>query len=60
MAGEMRNKMQNCCAIRHSRGKNGRGVSNTRVGDYRIIYQMDRLAEKLVILKIGHRREVYG
>jgi len=30
-----------------------------RVGDYRVIYQLDRRRRTLTVLKIGHRREVY-
>ncbi len=36
------------------------GCFKYRIGDYRIIYQIDWPAERLVILKVGHRREVYG
>ncbi len=53
---------QNAELLRHRalQGKEWEGCFKYRVGDYRIIYQMDWLTEKLVILKIGHRREVYG
>ncbi|AFY60372.1 type II toxin-antitoxin system RelE/ParE family toxin [Synechococcus sp. PCC 6312] len=39
--------------------KNGNGLLRIRVGDYRIIYRVE--AEKLIILviKIGHRRDIY-
>ena len=52
---------QNAELLRHQalQGKEWTGCFRYRVGDYRIIYQMDRRAEKLVILKVGHRREVY-
>lgn len=40
-------------------GKEWEGCYKYRVGDYRIIYQVDLNKQKLVILKIGHRREVY-
>jgi mRNA interferase RelE/StbE len=30
-----------------------------RVGDWRILYEVDRASEKLVIHKIGHRRDIY-
>jgi mRNA interferase RelE/StbE len=30
-----------------------------RVGDYRIIYQIEWASQKLIVLKVGHRREVY-
>lgn len=31
-----------------------------RQGDYRIIYEIDDATAQIAILKIGHRREVYG
>lgn len=31
-----------------------------RVGDYRVIYSIDRQIEVLWIEKIGHRREIYN
>ncbi len=30
-----------------------------RIGDYRAIYEIDRANERIVVLFIGHRREVY-
>ncbi len=30
-----------------------------RVGDYRVIYEIDRAAERVVILFVGHRSNVY-
>jgi mRNA interferase RelE/StbE len=30
-----------------------------RVGDYRILYEVDDSAKKLTVAKIGHRREIY-
>ena len=30
-----------------------------RVGDYRVIYRLDRRRVVIVIVRIGHRREVY-
>ena len=30
-----------------------------RVGDYRILYQVDDEAKLVTIFKVGHRREVY-
>jgi mRNA interferase RelE/StbE len=35
-----------------------RGYRKLRVGDYRVIYKVDK--ENIVILKIGHRKEVYS
>ncbi len=53
---------QNAELLRHQalRGKEWGGCFKYRVGDCRIIYRIDRSAEKLFILKVGHRREVYG
>ncbi|MFQ5595580.1 MAG: type II toxin-antitoxin system RelE/ParE family toxin [Anaerolineae bacterium] len=53
---------QNAELLRHRalRGEEWSGCFKYRVGDYRIIYQIDWPAEKLVVLKVGHRREVYG
>ncbi len=33
------------------------GHRKLRVGDYRVIYRID--GEKIIVLKIGHRRDVY-
>ncbi|KYK32699.1 MAG: hypothetical protein AYK18_15635 [Theionarchaea archaeon DG-70] len=30
-----------------------------RVGDYRIIYEIDKKEQKVIILFIGHRKDVY-
>ena len=30
-----------------------------RVGDYRVVYDFDRLKGVLYLLAVGHRREVY-
>lgn len=31
-----------------------------RVGDYRVIYDVDDVEEVIVILQIGHRQGIYG
>lgn len=31
-----------------------------RIGDYRAIYEIDRDGEKVVVLFLGHRKNVYG
>ena len=48
--------------LRHQalQGDEWRGSFKYRVSDYRIIYQLDSGAEKMITLKVGHRREVYG
>lgn len=30
-----------------------------RQGDYRVVYEIDDSASQVVIIKVGHRREVY-
>lgn len=30
-----------------------------RIGDYRILYDVDESAKAVVILRVGHRREIY-
>lgn len=30
-----------------------------QVGDYRVVYEIDDKAKKVVILHVGHRRDVY-
>ncbi len=37
--------------------KSLQGYRKLRVGDYRVIYRID--GERLIILKIGHRKDVY-
>ena len=37
----------------------GREGWRIRVGDYRVIYEIDDPQQKLTILHIGHRRDVY-
>lgn len=36
-----------------------KGLRRLRVEDYRIIYQIDRDSKTVLIVKIGHRKEVY-
>jgi mRNA interferase RelE/StbE len=36
------------------------GAYKLRVGNYRIIYEFSEADETIVILKIGHRSEIYG
>lgn len=35
------------------------GLLRLRVGDYRIVYQVEGHTLTVLILKVGHRREVY-
>ena len=35
------------------------GISSYRTGDYRILYRIDRPRQALIVLTIGHRKDVY-
>jgi mRNA interferase RelE/StbE len=37
----------------------GGGALRLRVGDYRIIYELDDKARKVLIVKVAHRSDVY-
>ena len=52
---------ENAELIQHQalQGDEWKGCYKYRVGDYRIVYKLDHPTQKLIILKIGHRREVY-
>lgn len=36
-----------------------RGAWRLRVGDYRILYDIDDKSKKVILLEIAHRREIY-
>ncbi len=40
--------------------KNGEGRLRIRVGDYRIIYRVENDHLVILVIKIGHRRNVYN
>ncbi len=42
-----------------SRKLTGRAGVRIRVGDYRVIYEVDDAARSVTILHVGHRRDVY-
>jgi mRNA interferase RelE/StbE len=52
---------ENAELMRHLalRGEEWAGCFRYRLGAYRIIYHLDRSAHRLVVLKVGHRRDVY-
>ena len=52
---------ENAALIRHQalKGALWEGCFKYRVGDYRIIYQLVVSGNRLVILKVAHRREAY-
>lgn len=37
-----------------------RGLWRVRVGDYRVVYTIDDGRLVVLVLRLGHRREVYG
>lgn len=37
-----------------------KGLRRLRVGDYRIIFQIEEHKKTVLVVKIGHRKEVYG
>ncbi|WP_175954438.1 type II toxin-antitoxin system RelE/ParE family toxin [Schaalia sp. Marseille-Q2122] len=39
--------------------KGGQGERRIRVGDYRVIYEVNNGELIILVLKIGHRRDVY-
>ena len=43
----------------HPLKRNLSGFFKLRVGDYRIIYQIHKQEVLVVVIKVGHRREVY-
>ena len=43
-----------------SRPLRGRDAYRLRVGDYRIIYTIDDNVLLIVVVTLGHRRDVYG
>ena len=36
-----------------------KGLRRLRVGDYRVIFKIEQEEQKVFIVKIGHRREIY-
>ena len=51
---------ENCEAVRHHalRGMQ-RGLYRERIGDYRVVYNLDRGNRRIVVHRIGHRSEIY-
>jgi mRNA interferase RelE/StbE len=44
---------------RNSRELQGRVGRHLRMGDYRVIYEVDEEEREITILQVGHRRDVY-
>jgi mRNA interferase RelE/StbE len=38
----------------------GRDAWRIRVGDYRVIYEIHDRVSQIIVITVGHRREVYG
>ena len=36
-----------------------KGMYRLRVGDYRVVYEVDRERGQIIIYAVGHRREIY-
>jgi mRNA interferase RelE/StbE len=57
-------RLQNLAAIPRPPGckklKGGDNEWRIRVGDYRIVYEIDDRAKTVDVTRIAHRREVYG
>ena len=37
----------------------GRDAQRIRVGDYRVVYEIDDVERSVLVLNVGHRREIY-
>ncbi len=42
-----------------SRRLSGREGRRIRVGDYRVIYEIDEVGGEVTVLDVGHRRDIY-
>lgn len=51
----------NAQALRHEamKGEEWKGCCKYRIGDYRIIYQLNVSGILLTVLKVGHRSDIY-
>ncbi len=36
-----------------------KGLYRFRIGDYRIVYSLDRVNKQIIVLSVGHRSEIY-
>lgn len=39
--------------------KGEENLYRTRIGDYRIVYEVQKREVQVIVIKIGHRKEVY-
>ena len=61
---DLENRIKNKLHILSDEPESGEKLKHSdfwrlRIGDYRIRYEIDRKNERIIILFIGHRREVY-
>ncbi len=61
---ELRKRIRNKLGELKSEPEKGKRLSKSdfwrlRIGDYKAIYEIDRNEEKVVILFVGHRKNVY-
>lgn len=61
---ELKNRIEDKLGELESDPKNGKRLSGSnfwrlRIGDYRAIYEIDQKEEKVIVLFIGHRKNVY-
>ncbi len=61
---DLENRIRKKLKALSSRPEKGKRLKHSdfwrlRIGDYRAIYEIDQSEEKVVILFIGHRKEVY-
>lgn len=45
--------------VRSKKLKGAENLYRVRVGDYRIVYQIQKKVLKILVIKIGHRKEIY-
>jgi mRNA interferase RelE/StbE len=52
--------VQNIDTINHKKLRgNLTGLYKLRIGDWRVIYEIDRSTEVITIHKVGHRKDIY-
>ncbi len=61
ISNKLRWLAQNCDIVRHEAltEKRFKGSFKLRVGDYRVIYSLDRRVRAIRVQEVGHRSEIY-
>lgn len=39
--------------------KGAEGLYRARTGDYRVLYEVEKSVLRILVIKVGHRREIY-